>query len=115
MTVAFWWLLAATVIGLAGCSPQAPAVEVRVGTDPGAEMRYLPDSVGVAANTPLTILFENKGATPHNLTFEDGSARSKTIVDPGELDMVRVVGRAPGEYAFVCTIHPEMRGRLIVS
>jgi plastocyanin len=108
-------LLAAALIGLAGCAPQAPSVELRVATDPGAEMRYLPDSVGVAANTPLTILFENKGSTPHNLTFEDGSARSKTIVDPGELDTVRLVGRAPGEYAFVCTIHPGMRGRLIVS
>jgi plastocyanin len=114
MTEVLRWLLAAT-IGLAGCSPQAPSVELRVATDPGAELRFLPDSVGVGANTPVTILFENKGATPHNLTFEDGSARSKTIVDPGELDTVRVVGRAPGEYVFVCTIHPEMRGRLIVS
>jgi plastocyanin len=103
------------VLALASCATTAATVELRIATDTGAAMRFVPDSLTVAPNTGATIRFENVGTTPHNLTFEDGSAASDTIVEPGTFHLVRIHGRAAGEYPFVCTIHPEMRGRLIVS
>lgn len=106
---------AAVVLTLASCGTPAGPVELRIATDAGAAMRFVPDSLTVAPNTAATIHFQNQGTTPHNLTFEDGSARSDTIVEPGEVDVFQVVGKGPGQYAFVCTIHPEMRGRLVVS
>ena len=43
------------------------------------------------------------------------TAATRTIVEPGGSDLLSVVPPGPGAYAFVCTIHEGMAGRLLVG
>jgi plastocyanin len=90
-------------------------VEISVGTDSGTEMRFEPSEVTVPAGSEVVLTFENRSSVPHNLTFEAPiSAATATIVDPGASESISFTAPAAGEYAFVCTLHPGMKGTLIV-
>lgn len=53
---------------------------------------------------------------PHNLTFQAPiNVATATVVEPGSSQTVEFKAPDPGEYAFVCTLHPEMSGTLIVT
>lgn len=71
------------------------------------------------ADTEFTIHFDNKDAgIPHNVVVQDGMgmvlAQGNTINGPATEDL-KVPALAAGEYKFVCTIHPNMVGKLTVG
>ena len=117
-------LLAAAVLG--GCGPTVAtssspsasgvAVELEVTTDRGAEFLYMPDELHAPARTSVRLTFRNVSTESHNLTFGApiGTA-TQTIVESGESDVVDLVTPGPGRYAFVCTIHMDMTGTLVVD
>jgi cytochrome c oxidase subunit II len=68
---------------------------------------------------PFTIHFKNDDASvPHNVEIKgaDGSVAFKgdIITGPAEVDYA-VPALAPGSYAFLCTVHPNMTGTLTVK
>ena len=110
----------------AGATPAASAsagtggdvVEITVGTDTGTANEFDPAEVTVPAGATVRLVFENRSDTvPHNLTFGDPiNAATATTVAPGDSETIEFTAPTePGEYTFVCTLHPGMEGVLIVE
>jgi plastocyanin len=114
-------------IGLAGilggcqamsATSTAPAdpVHVTVETAAGETLAFDPAEVQVGSVAPLTVTFRNGSTIAHNLTFTDGlTVATRTIVEPGAVEQLHLVPPRPGTYPFVCTIHAEMTGQLVVA
>lgn len=97
-------------------APSGETVEITVGTDTGAELKFDPAEVTIQAGTTVRVTFENRSSMPHNLTFQAPiSVATATVVEPGSSETVEFQAPDPGEYAFVCTLHPGMAGTLIVT
>jgi plastocyanin len=108
------------VVGACGASPSiAPSgstVEITVGTDSGAELKFEPGEVSVPAGADVRLTFENRSTVPHNLTFQrPPNVATSTVVAAGTSETLEFKAPAPGEYAFVCTLHPGMAGTLLVE
>lgn len=94
----------------------AGAVHVTVETAAGETLAFDPVEVQVASVAPVTVTFRNGSTVAHNLTFTDGlTAATRTIVEPGTVEQLHIVPPRPGTYPFVCTIHAEMTGQLVVA
>jgi plastocyanin len=97
-------------------APSGAAVEVTVGTDTGAELKFDPGQVTVQAGADIRLTFENRSSVPHNLTFQVPiNVATSTIVAPGTSETLEFKAPDPGEYPFVCTLHPGMGGTLVVE
>ena len=116
-------LLGATLIallvvagGAARLTATSPAgVDVTITTAPGERLEFEPAATTVRATGPLRIAFRNGSSLPHNLVFRAGlSGATRTIVEAGGADEVRLDPPGPGSYAFACTIHEGMSGTLVV-
>jgi plastocyanin len=103
----------------AGPAPSSPApggVRIAVGTAPGETLAFDPAEIGIREVVPVTVTFRNHSSVAHNLVFTDGlSAATRTIVEPGTFEDLHLVPPGAGVYPFVCTIHSEMAGRLVVG
>lgn len=112
------WVLLAVLIVLSGCDAMAigrPAVPLEVRTQPGDGTAFEPASVLAPPNTPVALTFTNVSAVEHNLLFLDPiTVSTRAIVRPGESDHMEFATPAAGTYQFVCTIHEDMRGSLVV-
>ena len=96
--------------------PSAATVELAVGTDAGAELKFEPAEVTAPAGAVVALTFENQSTVPHNLTFQAPiNVATATIVAPGASETVEFTAPEAGEYPFVCTLHPGMDGTLIVD
>jgi len=92
-----------------------PRLTLEVRASATHELTFLPATLEAPASTRVRVIFRNESTVDHNLVFVgDLSARSKPLVTPGELDRIEFTTPAPGTYRFVCTIHEEMEGTLIV-
>jgi plastocyanin len=88
---------------------------VTIATAPGETLAYERPETTVHADGPITITFRNGSSLSHNLVFTAGlAAATRTIVEPGTSDEIRLSQTGPGTYPFACTIHDEMSGQLIV-
>ncbi|MCA1644506.1 MAG: hypothetical protein LC797_03230 [Chloroflexi bacterium] len=72
------------------------------------------NSWGFAAQVPVggTVTWTNMGGQPHTATATDGSFDSG-LVGPGEA--ARIQFDTPGVFAYICSIHPSMKGFVAVS
>ena len=91
-------------------------VSVEVGTAEGADHRFVPALVSVPAGAEVRLVFHNRSTASHNLSFTGPlePIRTRTIMEPGEQEVVEFVAPAPGSYPFVCTVHEGMSGELRV-
>ena len=97
-------------------TPSGETVEITVGTDTGAELKFDPANLTVQAGADVRVTFENRASLPHNLTFQAPiNAATSTVVAPGTSETVQFKAPAAGEYPFVCTLHPGMGGKLMVE
>lgn len=71
---------------------------------------FSPRSVTVSAGSQVT--WSNDGALPHTVTSDTGGFDSG-ILTPGAGFAVRLT--TPGTYDYVCTLHPEMTGTIVVT
>lgn len=92
-------------------------VEITVGTDTGSANEFVPGEITVPAGATVRLTFVNESETvPHNLTSGDPiNAATATTVAPGEEETIEFTAPEPGEYTFVCTLHPGMEGTLVVE
>ncbi|HET9853332.1 MAG TPA: PQQ-dependent sugar dehydrogenase [Candidatus Limnocylindrales bacterium] len=101
----------------AASAPAGETVEVTVGTDTGGALQFDPASVTVPAGSSVSLVFENRSTSvPHNLTLGPPiDEATATIVDPGSSETLTFAAPDPGDYTFVCTLHPGMEGTLTVQ
>src|SRR5215218_11451091 len=71
---------------------------------------FSPDQLTVAPGTTATWI--NDGASPHTSTADDGTWDSGTL-QPGE--SFSFTFDDPGDYSYLCEIHPDMTATITVS
>jgi plastocyanin len=100
----------------ASASPAGNATPLTIGTRTGSELEFEPDEVSVPAGAPVAVTFENRASLPHNLTFGAPiNVATAPVVDPGASETIEFDAPAPGDYTFMCTIHPGMEGTLTIE
>ena len=101
-----------------GGEEAAAGATIVVGTDPGAALLFVPESVTAPPESEVELIFNNEATVPHNLTFEESTpieAATEEQLPPGQSQTLNFTTPAPGTYPFVCTIHPGMDGTLVVQ
>ncbi len=75
------------------------------------DFEFTPADAIVAAGSDVT--FTNADGTPHTATAADGSFNTDSI--DGDSEGTITAPDEPGDYAFVCSFHPFMKGTLTVE
>ncbi len=86
-------------------APSGATVEVTVGTDTGAELKFDPGEVTVPAGANVQLTFENRSTVPHNLTFQGPiTVATSTVVAPGTSETLEFT--APDPRRVHLPLHP---------
>ncbi len=93
------------VAGLAHAAAPAPTATVGL-----KGFMFGPSTLTVVAGTRVT--WKNDDPEPHTVASVDGKFRSGAL-DQG--DAFSFTFKAPGTYRYVCTIHPQMVGTIVVT
>ena len=126
---------AVTSLGLRCCKPQSVRRALRVtllftalastpglaedpnnaGAGPVASVSmdhntFIPSEITVAPGT--TVTWVNKEAMPHTVVHVNKGFRSKTLVKDAQYSFTFT---AAGDYDYLCSIHPNMKGKVIVK
>lgn len=97
--------------------PAAPGVTAAVSTAPSAaavtieDFQFRQPQVSVHAGGQVT--FTNSGQAPHTATFDDVPGLDTGTIPPGTSATLKAPDK-PGNYSYKCSIHPTMRGVLVV-
>jgi plastocyanin len=124
-------LLVSTSLALAACGGTAASpsednsaggtVAVVDGTvDIGADdLAFDASVIQATAGESFTVTLINNDSVPHNFsvyTEEGGEAIAQgDIIGEGETDEIEIGALEPGEYYFVCDLHTEMNGTIVVE
>jgi plastocyanin len=73
------------------------------------DFAYDPDPVTIEEGGKVTWI--NRDSAPHTATADDGSFDTGTL-DEGKIGSATF--KEPGTYAYICTIHPDMKGTVEV-
>ena len=92
-------------------------VAITIGTDTGSQLVFDPTTATAPAGAQVEVTFENRSPVPHNLSFAPPiNTSTNTIVDGGASETIGFTApNEPGEYQFVCTLHPGMTGVLTIE
>ena len=71
---------------------------------------FQPDVLTVAAGEMVE--WKNAGIVPHTATSTDGKTFDSGQIQTGA--SWRITLKKPGTFEYICTLHPNMKGRLIV-
>src|ERR1700741_5161662 len=71
---------------------------------------FTPATLTVTAGT--TVTWKNEDDSPHRIGDKDGTFKSAALDTD---DSFSHTFAAPGEYPYICTIHPYMVGKIIVK
>jgi plastocyanin len=90
----------------------APLVAPRASGSAGeiAGFAFTPGTIRVKVGA--TVKWTNRDEAPHTVTASSGSFSSKTLGKGGVYS--RRFGAA-GTYAYLCALHPQMRGKVVVA
>ncbi|MGH2402458.1 MAG: cupredoxin domain-containing protein [Candidatus Limnocylindria bacterium] len=84
-----------------------------------ADLAFDANVIQAPAGEAFTISFTNNDSAPHNVsvyTEEGGDVIVEgEVIDPGASTEVQVEALDAGEYFFVCDIHPDMNGSVVVE
>jgi plastocyanin len=72
--------------------------------------KFAPATLSVPAGT--TVTWKNEDDSPHRIGDKNGTFKSAALDTD---DSFTHTFTAPGEYAYICTIHPYMVGKIIVK
>jgi plastocyanin len=95
---------AAPALGLAATSTASSEVAVTI-----VSRAYQPPALTIEAGQ--TVTWTNRGFTPHTVTALGGEFDSGRL-NAGE--SFKVTFSTPGTFAYACTIHPSMKGKVTV-
>ncbi len=106
--------LAVVVAVLAGCGSDddrqriaVPATGIAAATVAIDDMAYSPRTVEVAAGE--TVAWSWKDDSTHDVAFDDGPASPKQKSGTWQRTFDQ-----PGAYPYICTLHPAMKGTVVV-
>ena len=71
---------------------------------------FIPGEITVAPGT--TVTWVNNEAMPHTVVAPSQGFRSKTLVKDAQFSFTFTT---PGDYDYLCSIHPSMKGKVIVK
>ena len=80
----------------------------------GDTLKFAPNVVDAKVGK-LALTFVNGGQVPHNLVFDDTGLGKTATVDGGAKQTLDVTFDKAGSYTFMCTFHPGMTGKVVVS
>jgi plastocyanin len=76
-------------------------------------------SIALPAGSAFAIAFDNsRGSAPHNVEIRDASGQKVfegEIIDGGKTVTYQVPALSAGTCAFLCTLHPDMKGSATAS
>lgn len=80
---------------------------------------FEPGKIGVPANVPITLVMENRDeGIPHGVAISDAAGnqvfQGEIITGPAR-QALALAPLAPGEYPFMCPVHPNMTGVIIAQ
>jgi plastocyanin len=117
--------LAATLAACSGATANNPSSPAAPAGSPSGDavtvvakdIKFATPAVSAKAGTAFTIVFDNQDAAPHNIVISDPSGAKvfKGEIVSGQKVDYHVPALAAGSYAFVCEVHPEMKGTLTVQ
>jgi plastocyanin len=126
MTLVLGLVLAACSSGSSDSSEPAAsngggAVEVTDGVAAVSadDLAFSTDGIVAPAGEDFVIELTNNDSVPHNIsvyTEQGGDELAQgDVINEGETTEVSVAALEPGTYYFVCDLHPEMNGTLVVE
>jgi plastocyanin len=84
-----------------------------------ADLAFDTDVIEAPAGEAFTINFTNNDSAPHNVAIytEEGGDEIVVgdVIDAGASTEVHVGALDAGEYYFVCDIHPDMNGTVVIA
>jgi plastocyanin len=115
-------IAALTAVLAAGCGggssgPSAGAVP-SAGSSSGtsssitiSNFKFAPATMQVKGGTRIKVT--NDDSAPHTVTADDGHSFDSGTLNQGQSTTIKAP--APGTYAYHCTVHPFMKGKLVVQ
>jgi plastocyanin len=91
-------------------APDAQTVTVEMKND----LKFHPDTVDARVGT-VSFDVVNVETVPHDMTFEGQVTATTGNVDGKTHKILKVVFSKPGTFSFICTVHPGMDGKVVVS
>ena len=108
-------VLAAISMLVAACGgdskASAPAKSTGATAVKISDFKFAPATLTVKHGASVTVT--NDDSAPHTATADDGHSFDTGTLDPGSSKTITVA--KPGTYAYHCSIHPFMHGRLDVK
>jgi len=74
------------------------------------QFRYEPGALSVPRSS--TVVWKNDDIVPHTATSVDGKSFDSGQIPAGSSR--RIVLKQTGKYEYTCTLHPNMKGTLVV-
>lgn len=99
--------------GTGTVAASGPATAQTVHINGTGKLTFSPSTI-TAKVGELTIELGIVDGTPHNLQFTEGN-RAKIPLVTGAPQQASYTFTQPGTYSFVCTIHPGMGGKVVIS
>jgi len=87
-----------------------PVVSADTNTITIRNFAFSPNSLTVTAGSVVT--WKNLDGEPHSVVSDQGLFRSEAL---DENDSYNFKFDKPGTYGFICSIHPTMRGTIVVK
>jgi plastocyanin len=78
------------------------------------KLKFDPNVVQAKVGT-VTLSVDNLGKVPHNLVFDDESLGKTGTIAGKAKEPLKVTFAKAGTFTFVCTFHPGMTGKVVVS
>jgi plastocyanin len=103
-------LLAAGIPGLTAGGEAVVAAAASTATVNIENFKFAPGTLTVPAGT--TVVWKNEDDSPHRIGDRTGTLKSAALDDG---DTFSHTFAAPGEYAYICTLHPYMGGKIVVK
>jgi plastocyanin len=103
-------LLAVALPELTAAGEAAVAAAASPATVKIDNFAFAPTTLTVTAGT--TVTWKNEDDSPHRIGDKNGTFKSAALDTD---DTFSHTFAAPGEYPYICTIHPYMAGKIIVK
>ena len=81
------------------------------------DLKFVQTDVTVPAGQPFAITFDNQDGAPHNVAISDASGQGvfKGDIVSSTKVTYHVPALAAGSYAFICEVHPDMKGTITAN
>jgi plastocyanin len=122
LTLTFGLLaLAAVLAACSGASAGTPTPAAPAGspsadsvTIAAKDLKFVQTAVPVKAGAAFDLVFDNQDGAPHNISISNPSGANvfKGEIVSGKQVTYAVPALAVGTYAFICEVHPEMKGTI---